>query len=134
MRGIREIGDEVAQHGVAIGWAGDVDDDGVPCGTLLGSEDAGDGGGVEGVGAEAVDRLCRQGDEAAAAKDVRSLSDHTARSGVFELRGIDGQAKGVHRSIVAGQGQRSSGIRHRMRRARVEAALLPGVCRRILTS
>ena len=60
------LGDQAIEHGVLGCGAGDVDDDGVPCRALLGGEDAGHGGGVEGVGAEAVDGLRGEGDQAAA--------------------------------------------------------------------
>ena len=46
----------------------DVDDERVEAGPPLGGVDGGDGSGVRGVGGQAIDRLGRQNDEAAAAK------------------------------------------------------------------
>ena len=51
-------------------WSGggEVDDEGVPGGALLGGEDARDGLRVESIGSQAVDSLCGKGHEAAGAE------------------------------------------------------------------
>ncbi len=66
----RDEGD-VVEHGAVA----DVDDERVPGRAFFGSEDAGDGVGVEGVGSEAVDGLGGEGDGAAAAEDCGGASD-----------------------------------------------------------
>ena len=52
-----------------------MDDEGIPGGALLGSEDFGDGFGRESVGAEAVDGFCGEGYGAAFAEDASGLGD-----------------------------------------------------------
>ena len=59
------------QHRILCDRPGDVHDDGIPRGALLGFKDAGDGGRVESIGAEAVDGFGGQSDESAGAKDLQ---------------------------------------------------------------
>ena len=61
----RHVRHQLLEHWVLAQRTGDVHNDGVPGGTLLGCEDAGDSVRVERVGAQAVDGLCGQGNEAA---------------------------------------------------------------------
>ena len=98
----RQRGDQAIEHGVLVHGAGDVDDDGIPCGTLLGDKDAGHSVWVEGICAEAVDGFGGQGDESAGAKNLGRCGDGLAGLGSIEMRGVHGQAEGLHGSIVAG--------------------------------
>jgi len=61
-----------------------VDDEGIPGGTLLGSEDFGDGFRGECIGAEAVDGFGGKGYGAALAEDAGGLGD---ASGGVEMEG-----------------------------------------------
>ena len=63
------------EHGVDGDGTGDVDDDRIPRGALLGGEDARDGCGVEGVGAQAVDGLRWQGNQSSVAQNLGSACD-----------------------------------------------------------
>ena len=58
---------------------GDVEDQGVILGTALGLEDLSHGGGVQAVGAQAVDRLRGEGQKAAGAEDGRRLGHDPLR-------------------------------------------------------
>ena len=80
-----------------LGAGGDVDDEGVPGGALLGFEDFGDTAcGVEGVGAEAVDGFGGERDGVAGAEEVGGAGDVERVVGVEALSGhvlmvVDGQ-------------------------------------------
>jgi hypothetical protein len=63
-----------------------MDDEGVPGRALLGGEDGGDSGGVEGVGSEAVDGFGGEGDEVALAEEVGGALDVGGLGGV-EMEG-----------------------------------------------
>ena len=93
---------QIAEHGVLRGDAGDVDADGVPGGTALGLKDARDGGGVKRVCAEAVDGFRWEGDESAAAKDFRGADERDGGGGIVERERVHGEAQRVHGDIVAG--------------------------------
>ena len=82
---------------------GDVDDEGVVRRPALGREDARHRGGVESVGAEAVDRLRREGHQPAGAQDRGRASDGVS---VGLLR-VGWQDFGVHGGNVARPGARS---------------------------
>ena len=106
--GVGNLCDEIAKHGVIGGFSGDVNDDWIPSGALLCGEDARDGGGIEGIGTEAVDRFSGQGDEAAAAQDGSGVGNGVASCRRLEVRGVHAEAEGLHGSIVAagsGRGQ-----------------------------
>ena len=65
-----------------------MDDDRVPCGTLLGGKDARHGGGVEGIGAQAVDGFSGQGNQPAVAQNLGSVCDRLACVDRIEMRRI----------------------------------------------
>ena len=71
---------------------GNVDDDGIVGRAALGGEDAAHGGRVQGEGAEAVDRLRREGDQSAAAQHRRRPRDPLGLRRV----GVHGEDFGVH--------------------------------------
>jgi len=67
----------------------DVDDEWAGCGTLLEREDFADGGGIEGVGAEAVDGFGGEDDKSTGTKDFRGfLNVGGIRHGVNPLSQI----------------------------------------------
>ena len=101
--GVGDVGHDLVEHGIGVDGAGDVNDDRVPGRALLGGEDAGYRGGIEGIRAETVDRLRRQRHQAAGAKNLRGPIDGSAGLGGIEMLGIDGQAEGLHPVIFAGR-------------------------------
>lgn len=100
--GVGDVADEAKQGGIGRDGAGDVHDDGVPGGAVLGEEDALDGGRVEGVGAEAVDGLGGQGDETAIAEQVGGGGKRGLALSRGEIGGVDKKAEGLGHSILAG--------------------------------
>ena len=105
-RGLGNLRDQAVEHGVVCDRAGEVDDDGVPRRALFGGEDAGHGGGVEGVGAQPVHGLSGESNEAPGAEDLRGARNGLAGLVGIEMGGVHSQAKGFHASIVAVYGRR----------------------------
>ena len=103
-RGLGDACDQAVEHAILLNRAGDVDNDRVPGGALLGGKDAGHGGGVEGIRAQPVDGFGGQGDEAAGAEDFGGAGDGLAGLCGVEMGGVHSQAEGLHISILAGEG------------------------------
>ena len=87
---------EMIQHRILMDWAGDVHNDRIPRGALFGCENAGDGVGIESIGAEAVDGFGGQGDQAAGTKDLCRLSDCSLRLVGVDASWVDDKAQGLH--------------------------------------
>ncbi len=72
-----------------------MDDERVPGGALLGSEDGGHGDGVEGVDTEAVDGFGGEGDEPTLAEEVCCALDVGGMGGVEMEGGGHGSVYGI---------------------------------------
>ncbi len=96
-----DVSHQQVKHGVRRDRSGNVDDDRIPGGALLRCEDAGNSGGIQSIGPQAVNRLGGQRNQAAAAKYLRRLPDRPTGLGGIQMVWVHGEAESLHSAIFA---------------------------------